>query len=399
MPIGSFIIRALAATLVVSAASAPMVARAAGPDAALIEARRQKSNPALNMLTYRHFDELFATRTVAAGGLSTPLPKSPLSLPDDRILRIGDASTSLDDFLAQERINALLVLKDGRVVREIYRNGGAADDRFIAFSMSKSVISMLFGIALADGSIGSIEDPVIKYLPDLRGTAYDSVTLKHLLTMRTGTSWNEDYAPGSELDRHRDLSQNTEQVYYEDYAAQVKSIAPPGSRFNYATLDTELLGSVLARATGRTIADFMTERLWKPAGMEASAYWAMQGPTGRQHEFYGAGLAATLRDFGRIGQMMLDEGAVDGRQVVPKSWAIQSTGSAVPGSTYFYQWWAIPGMNAFAARGVYGQSIMIDRPSRTVMVILSYRDGAGGGRNATPFFKAVIAQLEQQNQR
>lgn len=389
----AWLVGAFSLALTASVAFVPIAGSAAGLDPALIDARRQKSNPALNLLTYRHFDELFPTRTVTIGGRARPLPKSTLALSDDQPLQIGDQQVRLDDYLTEERVNALLVLKDGKLVREIHRNGGSSDSRYIAFSMSKSIISMLFGIALADGSIKSIDDPVVKYLPDLKGSAYDKVTLKDLLRMRAGTSWKEDYAPGSALDRHRDLSQNLEQAYYEDFAKQVTTLAPPGSKFNYATLDTELLGSVLARATGRTISEFMTDRLWQPAGMEAPAYWAMQGPAGRQHEFYGAGFAATLRDYGRIGQLMLDEGVVRGRGIIPRAWAIESTSSADPDPGYFYQWWAIPDVDGFAARGVYGQSIMVDRPSRTVVVILSYRDGAGGGSRTNQFFKAVVSAL------
>lgn len=383
----------LALALVGAIPVAALASADGDPDPALVEARRQKSNPSLNMLTYRHFDELFPSRAVRAGGTTRQLPQSNLTLADDTQLRIGGRDIRLADYLASARANAMLVLKDGRLVREIHRNGGNPESRYIAFSMSKSMISILFGIAIADRRIGSIDDQVVSYLPELRGSAYEGVRLRDLLTMRSGTSWAENYAPGSALDQHRDLSQNTQHAFYEDFARKVTRVARPGAKFNYSTLDTELLGTILTRATGRSVADFMSERMWKPAGMEASGYWVMQGPTGRQHEFYGAGFAARVRDYARVGQLMLDQGVVGRRQVVPRDWAVVSTSTREGDGQYFYQWWGIEGVDGFSARGVYGQNILVDRASRTVMVLLSYGAQADGHDSTDEFFREVVRKL------
>jgi CubicO group peptidase (beta-lactamase class C family) len=374
------------------AASLAGVAHAQGPDPALVEARRQRSSPSLNLLTFRHLDELFQTRAVEPGDRTWHFEPSGLTLPDEAQVRIGGRTATLAEAMQELRINALLVLRDGRLVRELHRNGGSEESRYIGFSMSKSWMSMLIGIALEQGRIRSLEDKVVAYLPELAGTAYDEVTLRNLLTMRAGTSWKEDYSPGTELDRVRDGSTNTEDIHYEDFARTMRLVRPPGTTFNYSTLDTELAGVILARATGRSVADYMSEMLWKPIGMEAPGYWLMQGPGGRQHEWYGAGFGARLRDYGRLGQMMLDGGAVNGRQIVPRHWVEESTQPVSPGDNYYYFWWAIPGVDGFAARGVGGQSVMVDRASRTVMVIASYAAPVGETR-ATDLFRSVVDGL------
>ncbi|WP_327692513.1 serine hydrolase domain-containing protein [Streptomyces sp. NBC_00459] len=357
--------------------------------AALLEARRQKSNPSFSLLTYRHMDELFATAPVQTGHWTHTLQRSPLRLPPDLQVRIGDRTAGLEDTLEDLRVNAMLVMRDGKLVSEIHRNGGSEQTRYIGFSMSKSWISILFGIIQSQGHIGSSDTPVVHYLPELRGTAYDNVTLKNLLTMRAGTSWIEDYAPGSALDAVRDGSTNAETMFYEDYAKELKAVAPPGTKFNYSTLDTELVGKILARVTGKSIAELMTELIWQPAGMESPGYWVMQGPHGRQHEWYGAGYAATMRDFGRLGQLMLDGGSVRGRQVVPRAWVEESTTTPLPDKTYFYFWWGLPGIDGFAANGFGGQHVYVDRKTRTVMVIACY----GGPPGTQDLFKQVIAAL------
>ena len=129
---------------------------------------------------------------------------------------------------------------------------------------------------------------------------------------------------------------------------------------------------MLARATGRTLSEYLAERVWKPAGMEASAAWLLQGPSGRQHEWYAAGFTATLRDFGRLGQLMLDGGTAGNRVIVPRPWVDASTRPKAGDTNYFYQWWGVRDMDAFGARGTYGQRIYVDRPSRTVVVMTGY---------------------------
>ena len=383
---------ALATILSSLAASVPSLADV-DPD--ILEARRQKSYGGLTFLTYRHLDELFDARVVPAGPKPRPFQRSHLSLPDT--VGFVDAKgerIELPQFMAAARVNAILVLKDGKLVREIYRNGGGPSSRYAAFSVSKSVLSILTGIALEDGAITSIDDLVTKYVPELRGTAYEGVTLRQLLRMRSGTSWTEDYAPGSELDLHRDLSVNAEKAFYEDYARKVTRRTEPGTVFNYSSLDSEILGTVLAKAVGRPLSEYLAERVWKPAGMEAPAAWVLQGPTGRQHEWYAAGFTATLRDFGRLGQLMLDGGMAGRRAIVPRTWVDASTRPENGDTGYFYQWWGVGDMDGFGARGTYGQRIYVDRPSRTVVVMTGYgRTARAEPELADPMARAIVAHL------
>ncbi len=356
-------------------------------DPALVEARRQRSNLSVNLLTYRHLDELFDTAKVPAGSQVWDLPKSSLTLGDDAPVKIGDKQTTLVDAMQDLRVNAVLVLKDGKIVKELHRNGGHEASRYAGFSMAKSWTSVLFGIAQAEGHIGSVDTPVTQYLPELRGTVYDGVTLRNLLTMRAGNSWREG---GESYDNTRDTSTNAETAYYEDSVKSLTKVAEPGSTFNYSTLDTELVGKVIAKATGKPIAQFMAETLWGPVGMEAPGYWIMQGPRGRQHEWYGAGFIATLRDYGRLGQMMLDGGKANGRQVVPQAWVEESTRPTIGDNNYYYFWWGVPqGLDGFAARGMGGQQVMVDRATRTVVVFTSYT----AKRGLDDLFKSIVEQL------
>jgi CubicO group peptidase (beta-lactamase class C family) len=330
-------------------------------------------------------DKLYDTRPVHAGEKPWPLRHAQHSLDAAFEFEVDGKRSTLGQFLIDTRVNAMLVLKDGEIVTEIYRHGSTAETRFISMSMSKSIISILCGLALQEGKLKSIDDPVVRYLPELKGTAYQDVTLRHLLTMRSGVQWNEE---GKELAHQRALSLDEEQAYYEDYAWQAKSASKPGSTFNYSTLDVQVLGWALSRAVG-DVAGYMPERLWKPAGMEFSGHWTMQGPRGKQREFYGAGFSATLRDFGRLGQLMLNGGVANGSQVVPRSWAIESTSRGEPPKPYMYLWWGANEKTAYAARGFRGQLIYVEPSTKLVVILLSYFTGREPPNVHGPLLQAV----------
>jgi CubicO group peptidase (beta-lactamase class C family) len=351
-----------------------LASAAAAADPTLVEARRNKSDPNLAMLTYQHLDDLFDTQTVKAGARPSRLSRSATSL-DAFTYTFEDKTYQWSDFFERTRANAVLVLKDGKVVSEVYRNGSDASTRFIVYSMSKSVVSMLTGIAIADGLIG-LDDAVTTHIPELKGSSYDGVTIRHLLEMRSGVKWSEAYAPGSELDKVRDASLNQATAYYEDYAFKAERAADPGAKFNYSTLETGVLGWALERAIKRPVPEYMSEKLWKPAGMESDGYWVLEGPEGKQRPWFGAGFNATLRDFGRLGQLMLDGGKANGRQIIPAAWVKESSTDSDK-SGYMYLWWPLRGGEGFSARGTYGQAMYVQPASRTVMVVMSYWPGAG----------------------
>lgn len=363
--------------------------------ASLLAARRAKSDPTLSLLTYQHINKLFETFPVKAGGKVHKLERSPKTL-DNFTYTFGGQTHKWADFFERTKANAAIVLKDGKIVSEVYRNGSDPSTRFIVYSMSKSVMSVLTGLAVEDGLM-KVDDQVVKFIPELKGTAYDGVTIQNLLTMRSGARWTEAYAPGSELDKVRDASTNQATQYYEDYALKTDRAAEPGSKFNYSTLETGVLGWALERAVKGPVPQYMSNRLWKPAGMEFDGYWMAEGPEGKQRPWFGAGYNSTLRDFGRLGQLMLDGGKVEGRQVVPAAWAKLTTTNPDNGN-YMYLWWPVEGVNGFSARGTYGQSLFADRDTNTVIVVFSYwppntNSSQASGEQAAAF-KQISAALK-----
>jgi CubicO group peptidase (beta-lactamase class C family) len=367
----------------------------------MIEGRNQMFYPGLNFLTFQHMDQLFASRAVKASDQPWVLPKEQTNF--EVSYTFNGQTYGLDHFLEKTATNALLVINKQGIIAEIYRNGSNETSRFISFSMAKSITSTLIGIAFAEKKIGSLDDPVTKYLPEMSGSGYEGVTIKQLLMMRSGVDWLEIY-------RFKDPTQLTEVhdnslVAYKyrwcDYAAtKSKRKNPPGTVFNYSTLDTSVLGCLLERVVGMKGADYMSEKLWKPAGMERDGYWILDGPPEVGREFFGAGFNATLRDYGRFGLMILNNGIAAGKQVIPSEWIKQATGGphepTKPGETtgYQYMWWTIPNSKAFMAVGLHHQFIYIDPDTQTVIVKLSHTAKPVGERPENlAFFQAVVAKF------
>jgi CubicO group peptidase (beta-lactamase class C family) len=221
--------------------------------------------------------------------------------------------------------------------------------------------------------------------------------------MRSGVDWVEIYRfkEPTQLTEVHDNSLVAYKYRWCDYAAkQSKTKNTPGTVFNYSTLDTSVLGCLLERVVGMKGADYMSEKLWKPAGMGSDGYWIMDGPPEVGREFFGAGFNATLRDYGRFGLMMLNGGVADGRQVVPSDWVKQATGGVheptAPGAPtgYQYLWWTIPNSKAFMAVGLHHQFIYVDPDTRTVIVKLSATPNPVGSQpEHLAFFRAVVAKF------
>jgi CubicO group peptidase (beta-lactamase class C family) len=272
--------------------------------------------------------------------------------------------------------------------------------------MAKSFVSTLIGIALSEGKIKSLDDKVTDYLPEMKGSGYADATIQDLLRMRSGVDWLEVYKFGSDtqLTRVHDNALVAYKYRWCDYAANESKPGSnkPGEKFNYATLDTSVLGCILEHVVGTNGAQYMTEKLWKPTGMEYDAYWIMDGPDSVGREFYGAGLNATLRDYGRFGLMMLNNGKANGKQVVPSDWVKRATvpdkgyEPTAEGATlgYQYQWWTVPDSDAYLAIGLHNQFIYIDPKNNAVIVKLSYTPGPLGWKDANlAFFQKVSDSL------
>jgi hypothetical protein len=330
----------------------------------------------VSALMFRSMDSLFTTRTVARSGPVWGLPRS--DHPLNFAYEWQGATLPAEQILERTYTNALLVMKDGRIVSEIYRNNSNERSRFIGWSMTKSVTSVLIGCALAEKKIDSLDTPISRYLPELKGGGYDGVSIRHVMQMRSGVDYEERYDfenPGTAASNHiAALVRNT--ARFVDVARTLPRIHPPGEFFQYKTIDTAVLGWLIERATQSSVAAYTARCLWEPLGAEADGFYIMDGSPGVGREFSGAGFNATLRDYARFGQAMLDGGVANGRRIVSEDWVRQSTQPNGPEDARFggygLQWWTMSSSDAYAAIGLQGQYVYVDPATRTVVVKLSY---------------------------
>lgn len=309
---------------------------------------------------FRAMDRVTPHRAVPASDAARPLPVGePLDL-------------DVTAYMEAEKAAGLLVIQDGRIRLERYGLGFGPDGRWTSFSVAKSVTSTLAGIAIAQGHIDGLDAPIVRYLPELAGGGYDGVTVRQLLTMTSGVAWNEDYTdPNSDLARFFAPRETNGLDPTLAYMKDLPRAAEPGTRWNYSTGETSLIGVLVSRATGRPLADYLSETIWRPYGMERDAAW-MIDEAGQEPG--GCCLVASLRDWGRFGQFVLDGGVIDGRSVVPDGWFADATAkqaeTGAPGEGYGFLWWTEDDGD-FAAHGIFGQAIHIDPERRLVVVILS----------------------------
>ena len=331
--------------------------------------------------TFRSLSEILPSRRIAAGEAVSPLlpPTAPFKLE----YSYEGKTHSIAEFPARTDTTGLLILKGNQILFEGYYQGADSQDQFISFSTGKSFVSTLLALAIGDGKITSIEDPVIKYLPEIAGSAYAKARIKDVLQMSSGTSYSEEYEdPHSDIAAYAaTLNKNVGGLY--DFARSFKSVRPPGKKFYYASTDTEILGALIARVTGKSLSAYMSEKLWMPIGAESPARWLIDQPGAAGREMAAGGLLIRLRDFGRFGLLFANDGKWNGQQLLPAGWVEQATrpqdpqvafGQLLPGYPlgYGYQWWCLPGPNhRFTAQGIHGQFVLVDPVENLVMVKLS----------------------------
>lgn len=289
---------------------------------------------------------------------------TPLTLPAGEPLEIP----GVDAYMQSQQIAGLVILQDGNVRFERYGLGFDASGRWTSFSVAKSFTSTLVGAAIEDGYIKSLEDKVSQYIPDLRGSAYDEVTVRQLLTMSSGVRWDENYEdPAADVAKFNDAKPDEGVDATVSYMRKLPRAHPPGDVWHYNTGETNLLGVLVSSATGLPLAKYLQDRIWHPAGMEATATW-LQGKTG--HEIAGCCLQAATRDFARFGLFVLNNGNANGRQIVPADWfsqaIVKQKDIGRPGRGYGFQWWTYDD-GAVAAQGIFGQGIFIDPKRRLVI--------------------------------
>jgi len=360
--------------------------------------------PGIEVTTFSHADTLQPVRVVHRGVSSQPLAKWYKPFPPIHF-EVGGHRFDLYDYLATNRVAGMLVLKDGQIAFEDYELGIGPETHWISFSMAKSIASTLVGVALADGSIRSLDDPVVRYVPALKGGAYDGVSVRQILTMSSGVRWVETYTdPKSDRRRVLELQLAGKPGEVLRYMGALPRAAAPGSVWNYSTGETFVLGAVIEGATGRSLTDYLSEKIWAPAGMEHDAAWWVDGPQGLA--WAGSGLEATLRDFGRFALIAAANGHLNGRLVVPEGWFNEAgVPHEIGGKTvdYGYMWWIPPQSvpvhaGAFEAVGIFGQYMYINPRERLAIVVLSARpkpvdDSRDELADDAAFFAAVATAL------
>jgi CubicO group peptidase (beta-lactamase class C family) len=320
---------------------------------------------------YRDIESVYRVETVKRGGKVRPLPAAEKQI--DFSFDHGGKTFSVDDYMKAYNVSGVVVLKDGKVVMERYGLGRKPQDRWTSFSVAKSVTSTLVGAAIQDGKIKGLSAPVTDYIPELRGSAYEGVTVRQLLMMSSGVKWNEDYTdPRSDVAQSVSLPLEAGKANpLVRYMARLPRENAPGTKFNYNTGETDLVGILVSKAVGKSLSEYASEKLWKPIGMERDAIW-MVDPAG--HERGGCCMSITLRDYGRLGQFMLDGGKAGGKQILPTGWVAEATtpqitnGAPPPGYGYF--WWMSSG-GVFNAYGIFGQSITVYPKDKLVIVFNS----------------------------
>ena len=358
--------------------------------------------PEMAVNTFRNIDRLFPTRTVPRA--SKPMPLPPAATPLGTVsFTDGGKRYDLNAYLELNRVAGLLVLKNGRIKLETYRFGNSSRTRWMSMSVAKSITSTLIGAALKQGYIAALSDSVTRYVPSLRGSAYEGVSVRDVLMMSSGVRWDETYTdPRS--DRRRLLEAQISQVPGSAMAVMrsLPRVAAPGTVNNYNTGETQVAEEIVRSAVGRPLATYLSERIWSKFGMEADAKWWLDSGDG--HEIGGSGFSATLRDYGRFGLFVLNGGVAAGEAILPEWWTRDATspkllrgGAPLP---YGYLWWtgttaASQRNGAYAAEGIFGQSIYINPAAQVVIVVWGAQQKPTGSAviDDWAFFDAVADAL------
>jgi len=342
---------------------------------------------------FRAMETHYASNVVHHG-VAHPLPAGDALQP-----RFADGGT-LDTYMTAHHVAGVMVVQNGRVRLERYGLGATPETRWTSFSVAKSFTSTLVGAALRDGSIHSLDDKVTRYLPELAAGAYRDVTVRQLLTMTSGVRWNEDYVdPKSDVAMMYEGKRQSGVPLLVTYMAPLPREVAPGERWVYKTGETDLIGILVTRATHKTLAAYLSEKIWTPYGMASDALWLKDEVDGT--EAGGSGVSATLADYARLGQFLLDGGIAGGKPVLADGWLADATHKhadiGVPDRGYGYQWWTYDN-GAFAGIGIFGQLLYID-PARHLVIAqmaawpVATNDEQARARAA--FVDAVIAGLDR----
>ncbi len=301
-------------------------------------------------------------------GHEVPASANPRELPNGAPLPSA-LQAEIIELMTQSGASGVMVIKNGTTRFESYSLGLGAEDRWTSFSVAKSFTSTLLGAAIADGFIGSLDDPITQYVPELAGSSYDGVTVKQLATMTSGVAWNENYTdPTSDVAQLNRFVVEFGPNAIVEQMKQLGRAAPAGEKWNYSTGETNLIGMVVENAIGLPLAEYAQTKIVEPAGFEGGLFW-MTDPRGGN--VGGCCLSLRLRDYARMGLFALEGG---GEGIVPDGWFAAAGAAQVDfqngGFGYGYQWWTYPGGN-YGARGIFGQSITIVPSEQLVLAVVS----------------------------
>ena len=329
---------------------------------------------------------------------------TPLQLPASYV-HDGRTSSSAA-LLAGTETAGLLVWQRGALRYERYFLGVTRSTQWGLWSITKSWVGSLVGVALAEGAISSLDEPVTRYVPRLADSAYDGVAIKHVLQMSSGARWDEAYWDASSDIRAAGRALAQGESSRGDIARGLQREHDPGTYHRYSSIDTHVLGMVLRRATGQPLHEYLREKLWQPLGAESDAFWIVESD-GR--EWAAAGLSATLRDTAKLGVLYARDGVWNGQQLLSPQWIRAAQTPDAPHLTpgprassaatfgYGYQWWLPDASGAFCAMGIYNQFVYVQPELELVIAKFSaprnYAAGSGAEHFLEPehmaFFRAV----------
>jgi CubicO group peptidase (beta-lactamase class C family) len=308
--------------------------------------------------------------------------------------RFRNIGYTLDDYLERQRVTGLLILVNGEIIVERYRYGRSESARFLSFSMAKSVTSLLVGIALDKGLIASLDDRAEQYATELAGSAYGATPLRQLLRMSSGLTFAERYDGRDDIARMSRAAATGRPPVVDVLRSIADRHSPGGEKFKYASAETEVLGRVLAGASKRTVAEITSEWLWQPLGAEQDAFWVLSHDG--QERTWGY-FSASLRDWGRLGWLLANDGRLGERQIVPREYLLDATDPerqpaafrprrATPYFGYGLQFWLFPMRErSFALQGVHGQAVFVQPASGIVMVQTAVNEAASGSQDPMPW--------------
>ncbi len=331
-------------------------------------------SPEVREQNFQHMDRIFPARPLHRSSQPFGFASSPLPLP--RRYEFNGQYHAIEDFMAKTHTSGLMVLRDGVILHEEYRLGAGPTSTLTSWSMAKSVVATLVGIAHKEGKIPSLDDKASKYIPELQGRAYGEATVKDILRMSSGVKFDENYAS---------LTSDIRRLFYkvflldlsiDDAVKNLPAEYAPGTKFHYKSVDSQVLAWILRRATGQSVTQYAQEKLWQPLGMQDEAFWNLDHPDGNELAY--CCLNTSLRDYAKLGQLYLQKGVWNGEQLLPADWVQESTkrpepwlaaGNGYPERGYGYHWWVPKNPDQeFFANGIWGQHIFVDEKSRMVIV-------------------------------